>query len=62
MTLEFEVADLKHLKNYLVFAQKYLVDQYNVETNVEMAKLIRQEIDDISEYVAIMSNFISIFG
>lgn len=62
MTLEFDVKDLKHLKNYLVFAHRYLTDQYNRESSLDMAKVIKSEIEAVSDLINTISNFIMIWG
>lgn len=60
--LEFNVEDLKHLKNYLTFAWKYVTDVYHKETDADMAKVERLELEQIHDMYCEVTNFLNIFG
>jgi len=60
--MEFEIEDLKHLKNYLRFALTYVREQLDRETSVEMAEVEREELYNIQEMYVCISNFINFFG
>lgn len=59
--MELNIKDLKHIKNYLVLAGRYLVDQFNNETDLDMADLISDEIDLVSNYITRINNILNSF-
>lgn len=60
--LDFDIEDLKHLKNYLTFAHKYVVDVLNRESDPDMAEVERLELEQIYEMYCTINNFLKIFG
>lgn len=59
--IEFNLEDLKHLKNYLRFALTYVREQLDRETSVEMAEVEREELRLIHEYYVRISNYINLY-
>ena len=59
--IEFNLEDLKHLKNYLRFALTYVREQLDRETSVEMAELEREELKLINDYYVRISNYTDTF-
>lgn len=60
--LEFNIEDLKHLKNYLRYAHNYLTDIRERETDPNMIDMERLEIWQIHEMYCEITNFLNIFG
>ena len=60
--MELNIKDLKHIKNYLIFAGRYLVDQFNKETDLNMADLIMEELDSVTEYINRINNILNSIG
>lgn len=60
-TLEFNVEELTHLRNYLKFALNYVTDIYNKETDPNMAEVEREELPSIKELYISIGNFIAIW-
>ena len=60
--MELNIKDLKHMKNYLIFAGKYLVEQYESETNPDVADLIWEEVDSVSKYINRINNILNSIG
>ena len=59
--IEFNLEDLKHLKNYLRFALTYVREQLDRETSVEMAEVEREELRCINDYYVRISNYINLY-
>ena len=59
--IEFNLEDLKHLKNYLRFALTYVREQLDRETSVEMAEVEREELRLIHSYYVRISNYINLY-
>ena len=59
--LELDLEDCRHLKNYLVYAIKYLNEQYDKETSADMSDLIMEELKLVVEYQQNINSFIKLF-
>jgi hypothetical protein len=60
--LEFNIEDLKHLRNYLWLAQLKVTDIFKDETDSGMAEMEREELASIEDMAETINNFLKIFG
>lgn len=60
--LEFNIEDLKHLRNYLWLASLKVADILKDETDSGMAETEREELANIEDMAETINNFLKIFG
>lgn len=60
--LELSLEDVKHLRNHLTFACRYLEEGIEAETDSEIVELAKEELKIVDEYMEMFTNFIKVWG
>ena len=60
-SMAFDLTDLKHVSNYLTFAGRYLIDQWNKEGSPAMAEVIWAEIEVVSKFKKSVDEYLKLY-